>query len=118
MPNFALSAKRRRALRDRAVPVFALTLIAALPLVEPLNVRLPPVPPLTPKLGVAVKLAAFDPLELMICPAAPTLYVIANVPAVVMGEPVTDKNEGTDAATEVTVPPPPPEPLAAAVMRP
>ncbi|OXJ10687.1 hypothetical protein [Burkholderia sp. HI2500] len=29
MPNLALSAKRRRALRDRAVPVFALTLIAA-----------------------------------------------------------------------------------------
>ena len=29
MPNLALSAKRRRALRDRAVPIFALTLIAA-----------------------------------------------------------------------------------------
>lgn len=43
---------------------------------------------------------------------------MANVPAVVMGEPVTDKKEGTVAATEVTVPPPPPEPLAAAVMRP
>lgn len=35
-----------------------------------------------------------------------------------MGEPLIDKNEGTVAATEVTVPPPPPEPLAAAVMRP
>jgi hypothetical protein len=46
------------------------------------------------------------------------LYEIANVPDVVMGDPVTDKNEGTVAATEVTVPPPPPEPLAAAVIRP
>ena len=43
---------------------------------------------------------------------------MANVPEVVMGEPVTDKNEGTVAATDVTVPPPPPEPLAAAVIRP
>ena len=43
---------------------------------------------------------------------------MASVPAVVMGEPVTDKNDGTVAATEVTVPPPPPVPLAAAVMRP
>lgn len=45
------------------------------------------------------------------------LYAIANVPDVVMGEPVTDKNEGTVAATEVTVPLPSP-PLAAAVIRP
>ena len=30
--------------------------------------------------------------------------VIAKVPLVVMGEPATDKNAGTDAATEVTVP--------------
>lgn len=35
-----------------------------------------------------------------------------------MGEPEIDKNDGTVAATEVTVPPPPPEPLAAAVIRP
>jgi hypothetical protein len=46
------------------------------------------------------------------------LRAIASVPEVVIGEPVTDKNEGTVAATEVTVPPPPPEPLAAAVIRP
>ena len=32
---------------------------------------------------------------------------IANVPLVVMGEPVTDKNAGTVAATLVTVPDPP-----------
>ena len=31
--------------------------------------------------------------------------VTANVPLVVMGEPVTDKNEGTVIATLVTVPP-------------
>ena len=33
-------------------------------------------------------------------------YAIANVPEVVMGLPVTDKNVGTVAATEVTVPEP------------
>ena len=33
---------------------------------------------------------------------------IANVPLVVIGEPVTDKNAGTVAATLVTVPEPPP----------
>lgn len=38
--------------------------------------------------------------------------VTANVPVVVMGEPVTDRNEGTDIATEVTVPPPLPAPIA------
>ena len=37
-------------------------------------------------------------------------YVIASVPAVLIGEPVTDKNAGTVAATEVTVPLPPPPP--------
>jgi hypothetical protein len=31
-------------------------------------------------------------------------YVIAKVPEVVMGDPVIDKNAGTLAATEVTVP--------------
>ena len=30
---------------------------------------------------------------------------MAKVPELVMGEPVTDKNDGTVAATEVTVPP-------------
>lgn len=38
-------------------------------------------------------------------PAA-MLFVIANVPDVVIGEPATDKPVGTVAATEVTVPPP------------
>ena len=32
--------------------------------------------------------------------------VIANVPAEVMGEPAMVRNEGTDAATDVTVPVP------------
>ena len=32
--------------------------------------------------------------------------LIANVPLVVMGEPAMDKNDGTLAATLVTVPPP------------
>jgi hypothetical protein len=31
-------------------------------------------------------------------------YETANVPLEVTGEPVTDKNAGTDIATEVTVP--------------
>lgn len=35
--------------------------------------------------------------------------VIAKVPEVVIGLPAIDKKAGTDAATEVTVPPPPPE---------
>lgn len=34
--------------------------------------------------------------------------VIANVPLVVIGEPETDKKEGTVSPTEVTVPDPPP----------
>jgi hypothetical protein len=34
----------------------------------------------------------------------------AKVPAVVIGEPETDKNEGTVMATDVTVPTPPPPP--------
>ena len=32
--------------------------------------------------------------------------VIASVPAEVMGEPEIERNEGTDASTEVTVPEP------------
>ena len=48
--------------------------------------------------------------------APPT--VKAKVPLVVMGEPLTEKPDGTDIATEVTVPPPPPVPLAALVIRP
>ena len=34
--------------------------------------------------------------------------MIARVPVVVIGEPDIVRNEGTDAATEVTEPPPPP----------
>ena len=37
---------------------------------------------------------------------------MASVPLVVIGEPVTDKNAGTVAATEVTDPPPEPAPIA------
>ena len=37
---------------------------------------------------------------------------IARVPLVVIGDPETDKNAGTVAATDVTVPPPVPAPIA------
>jgi hypothetical protein len=36
--------------------------------------------------------------------AVPTLYEIARVPEEMIGEPVTVRNDGTEAATEVTVP--------------
>ena len=65
--------------------------------VVPLEVRTVPAPP-----GINSPVPPFA-----IGRAVPE-RVIANVPAEVIGEPVIVRNEGTDAATDVTVPPPPP----------
>lgn len=45
-------------------------------------------------------------------PSKPAAYEIARVPEVVIGEPVTVKPVGTEAATDVTDPPPVPAPIA------
>ena len=64
---------------------------------DPFDVRTVPAPP-----------GANNPVPPFAIGRAVPERVIANVPAEVIGEPVIVRNEGTDAATDVTVPPPPP----------
>ena len=50
-------------------------------------------------------LAVVSPVPPLAIGKAVPEYVMAKVPDEVIGEPLIDKNDGTDAATEVTVPP-------------
>ena len=70
-----------------------------------------PVPPLaTGRVPVTLvvrlqKVVEVDPVPPFAVGRAVPERVTANVPVVVIGEPDTDRNEGTDIATEVTEPP-------------
>jgi hypothetical protein len=57
------------------------------------------------------KLGDVEPVPPLATGKAVPDNVIARVPVVVIGEPDTLKNAGTDAATLVTVPAPPAEPV-------
>ena len=69
-----------------------------------------PVPPLaTGRVPVTLvvrlqKVVEVDPVPPFAVGRAVPERVTANVPVVVIGEPDTDRNEGTDIATELTVP--------------
>jgi hypothetical protein len=65
------------------------------------------------RVGLVANTLAPEPVE-VVTPVPPLTtgnavpeYPIANVPLVVTGLPVIDKNDGTVAATDVTVPEPP-----------
>lgn len=64
-----------------------------------------------PVLLVWLGARALNAVLAVVCPVPPLAigkavpeYVMAKVPELVIGEPVIDKNDGTVAATEVTVP--------------